>query len=110
MRRLDRAFVFANLTPVPQSLSSLLVHLVFSTKNRQPWLSDAMRDELHAYVGGTISHERGVLLKAGSVADHIRLLIPHPRTIGQRTSWRRSRPLPPNGSKIVAAGLQDPIG
>lgn len=73
--------VSTNLTPVPQSLSSLLVHLVFSTKNREPWLTDSVRDELHAYIGGTISNERGVLLNAGSVSDHIHLLISHPRTI-----------------------------
>jgi putative transposase len=74
-------FVFANLTCVPQSLASILVHLVFSTKDREPWLMDSHRDELHAYIGGTISNHDGVLLKAGSVTDHIHLLASHPRTM-----------------------------
>jgi putative transposase len=32
-------------------------------------------------VGGIVGNLRGTLLKAGSVADHIHLLIAHPRTI-----------------------------
>lgn len=63
-----------------QSLAQILVHLVFSTKNREPFLDDDIRDELHAYVGGIVKTQTGVLLKAGSVADHIHLLIAHPRT------------------------------
>ena len=63
-----------------QSLAQILVHLVFSTKNREPWLADDLREELHAYLGGVVENQKGALLKAGSVADHIHLLIAHPRT------------------------------
>ena len=65
---------------MPQSLARILVHLVFSTKHRQPLLADADRDELHAYIGGILANHHGTLLKAGSVADHIHLLLAHPRT------------------------------
>jgi putative transposase len=65
---------------MPQSLAQILVHLVFSTKNREPVLADDVRDELHAYIGGIVEHQKGTLLKAGSVADHVHLLIAHPRT------------------------------
>ncbi len=58
-----------------QSLAQIMVHLVFSTKNREPWLDDEVRDELHAYIGGIVGNQKGALLKAGSVADHIHLLI-----------------------------------
>src|SRR5690349_7438953 len=64
-----------------QSLAQILVHLVFSTKDRKPQIDDEIRDELHAYLGGIIENHRGTLLKAGSVYDHIHLLIVHPRTI-----------------------------
>jgi putative transposase len=64
-----------------QSLAQILVHLVFSTKNREAWLTDEIRDELHAYMGGIVENLRGTLLKTGSVADHVHLLIAHPRTI-----------------------------
>ena len=65
---------------VSQSLAQILVHVVFSTKNREPALEDSVRDELHAYLGGTVANLDGVLLKAGSVTDHIHLLLAHPRT------------------------------
>lgn len=65
---------------MPQSLSQILVHLVFSTKNRDPLLADDIRDELHAYIGGIADNLNARILKAGSVADHIHLLIAHPRT------------------------------
>ena len=65
---------------MPQSLAHILVHLVFSTKNRDALLADDIRDELHAYIGGIVENQNGTLLKAGSVADHIHLLIAHPRT------------------------------
>ena len=60
---------------MPQSLAQILVHLVFSTKNREPCLDDDIRDELHAYIGGIVENQKGTLLKAGSVADHIHLMI-----------------------------------
>ena len=65
---------------MPQSLAQILVHLVFSTKHREPLLEDALRDDLHGYIGGIITNLNGTLLKAGSVADHVHLLIAHPRT------------------------------
>jgi REP element-mobilizing transposase RayT len=65
---------------VSQSLAKILVHLVFTTKGRKPWLQDPIRDELHAYIGGVVGNQRGVLFAAGSVADHIHLLIAHPRS------------------------------
>lgn len=66
---------------MPQSLSSLLVHLVFSTKDREPLLSDEIRVDLHSYIGGIVADCGGTLLAAGSVADHIHLFVSHPRTI-----------------------------
>jgi len=63
-----------------QSLAQILVHLVFSTKNREPWLDDGLRTDLHSYIGGIVDRFRGTLLRANSVADHIHLLILHPRT------------------------------
>ena len=66
---------------MPQSLDRILLHLVFSTKDREPWLLDAMRDDLHAYLGGLVREQGGVLLAAGSTVDHIHLLIAAGRTV-----------------------------
>ncbi len=41
---------------MPQSLARILVHLVFSTKNREDVLSGGIRDELHAYIGGIVGY------------------------------------------------------
>lgn len=65
---------------MPQSFAQILVHLVFSAKNRNPTLADDIRDELHAYLGGIVENQKGTLLKVGSVADHIHLLTAQPRT------------------------------
>ena len=38
-----------------QSLSMIYIHLVFSTKNRKPFLSDrVLRNDMHAYLAGSI--------------------------------------------------------
>lgn len=65
---------------MPQSLAQILVHVVFSTKDREPILANTIHAQLHTYIGGIIAHHHGTLLKAGSVADHIHLLLAHPRT------------------------------
>ena len=65
---------------MPQSLAQILIHFVFSTKNRNGLLTDDVRDELHPYIGGIVENHRGTLLKAGSATDHIHLLVAHPRT------------------------------
>jgi hypothetical protein len=46
---------------MPQSLSCVLLHLVFSTKDRFPFLKDiGLRTECHAYLGGVSKNERYV--------------------------------------------------
>jgi REP element-mobilizing transposase RayT len=72
-------FIYGEI--MPQSLSNILVHLVFSTKDRNPWIEDDWRDDLHSYIGGVVRRCGGDLLAAGSVEDHIHLLFPLPRTI-----------------------------
>jgi len=66
---------------MPQSLANILVHLVFSTNQRAPLLDDSWRDPLHGYIGGIVRRCGSDLLAANSVADHIHLLFPLPRTI-----------------------------
>lgn len=63
-----------------QSLAQILVHIVFSTKNRERVLEDSIRNELHSYIGGTMSRLKGALLAAASVEDHVHLLVVMPRT------------------------------
>ncbi|MHB9134315.1 MAG: IS200/IS605 family transposase [Armatimonadota bacterium] len=57
-----------------QSLSQLLVHLVFSTKHRVPMLHDDIRDELHAYTIGILRHYESPSIITNSVEDHGHIL------------------------------------
>jgi len=65
---------------MPQSLARLLVHLVFSTKQREPVLEDAWRHAMHEYMGGITRRCGSELLGANSVSDHVHLLIALSRT------------------------------
>ncbi len=60
---------------MPQSFAAMYVHLVFSTKNRQPTIRAEWTTRLHAYIGGIIEQRRGVLLAAGGMPDHRHLLV-----------------------------------
>jgi REP element-mobilizing transposase RayT len=60
---------------MPQSFASVTLHLVFSTKNRTPWLTDSIRERVWSYLGGTIRGYDCTPLTIGGIADHIHLLI-----------------------------------
>jgi putative transposase len=67
---------------MPQSLSRLLVHLVFSTKNRIPFLqSPQLRSEVQAYLTATLRGVDCEPMQVGGVADHVHLLFGLSRTI-----------------------------
>ena len=64
-----------------QSLAKILLHLVFSTKERRPFLKDqTLREELHRYLGGILTHLDSQPLIIGGVEDHVHLLFVHSRT------------------------------
>src|SRR5437016_14621703 len=71
-------------TEMPQSLSAVYIHLVFSTKNRQPFLRDkVIRTRLHAQLGG-ISKTLGCApILTGGAEDHVHALARFGRTITQ---------------------------
>ena len=68
---------------MPQSLSKVLVHLIFSTKHRQPLVHDAIRARLHAYLAGILNNLKSPSLQTGGVADHVHLLFALGRVISQ---------------------------
>lgn len=51
--------------------TSLHYHLVFSTKNRQPWISPDFEDRIWEYLGGIARANKLTPLKAGGTADHM---------------------------------------
>ena len=69
---------------MPQSLSAVYIHLVFSTKERRPFLRDTgVRAALHAYMGGISKTLECPPLIVGGVDDHVHLLCRFGRTITQ---------------------------
>jgi putative transposase len=66
---------------LPQSLAKVDLHVIFSTKDREPVLADEWRDELFRVLGGTINNLGCQSLVVGGVADHVHLLFQLGRTI-----------------------------
>jgi REP element-mobilizing transposase RayT len=59
----------------------MLLHIVFATKRRRPMLQKHLRPRLHSYIGGICAHRGAVLIEAGSVEDHMHLLVSMPRNL-----------------------------
>ncbi len=59
---------------MPSSYSSLFLHLIFSTKYREPLIQPEWKDRLYGYIGGILREDHHTLLAAGGIEDHIHLL------------------------------------
>ncbi|HEX9943262.1 MAG TPA: IS200/IS605 family transposase [Thermoanaerobaculia bacterium] len=70
---------------MPQSLSRILVHLVFSTKHRAAVLTPEIRAELHPYLAVVLRGHECPPLQVGGVEDHVHLLfgLSRTRTVAQ---------------------------
>ena len=69
---------------MPQSFSAVYIHLVFSTKDRRPFLRDkGIRDALHTYLGGVSKTLECAPIIVGGANDHVHLLCRFGRTITQ---------------------------
>ena len=58
-----------------QTLGNVVVHLIFSTKQRKPLIAPDIRFELFAYLGGIVREMRGTALIVNGTCDHIHMLI-----------------------------------
>src|SRR5438093_8075432 len=68
---------------MPQSLSKVVLHIIFSTKNREAWLDSNVRPRMHAYLA-TICRDLGAeLVHIGGVSDHVHIVTTLPRTLSQ---------------------------
>ena len=59
---------------MPQSLSSILIHLIFSTKNREPFLSPEIDAELYPYVATIFKAMKSPALIINGTSDHVHTL------------------------------------
>ena len=60
---------------MPGTYSQILLHMVFSTKHREPWISADIAERLYPYMGGIVRAENGVLYDIGGVEDHVHLYL-----------------------------------
>lgn len=60
---------------MPGTYTQILLHIVFSTKHRQPWITDDVADRLYHYIGGIVRAEGGSLRAIGGVVDHVHLYV-----------------------------------
>jgi REP element-mobilizing transposase RayT len=65
--------------------TNILIHALFSTKDRQPWLTPEIREEVFRYLGGTLNELRGQSLLVNGPLDHVHMLFDQPRTLSIAT-------------------------
>jgi putative transposase len=59
---------------MPQSLANILIHVIWSTKERRPLISDDVRAGLHGYMAGILKNLESTALIINSVTDHVHVL------------------------------------
>jgi len=65
---------------VSHTSTNLLVHFIFSTKERAPHISSEIETDLHAYLGGIIRELGGVALSINGTPGHVHILVRVPAT------------------------------
>ena len=63
------------------TLTNLVLHVVFSTKERSPMIRTELREKLYAYMVGIVRGEGGELFAIGGNADHVHMLLKHPAAV-----------------------------
>ncbi|MDB6080450.1 MAG: transposase IS200-family protein [Akkermansiaceae bacterium] len=89
---------------MPQSLSLNILHLIFGTKDRHPFISAKIRADFHAYLATVARHEDGECYRVGGVADHVHIALRLSRTVAiadlvnelktSSSRWIKGRQLP----------------
>ena len=66
---------------MPQSLSKVYIHIVFTTKTGFPFIAESVRPELQSYIIGTLSNLGIFTYEIYANPDHIHILCTLPRTL-----------------------------
>ena len=89
---------------MPQSLSKVIIHVIFSTKDREPWLDREVRPRMHGYLATICRELNAEAFLVGGVLDHVHLVATLPRTLSlaelveavKKTSSKWIKALDPN--------------
>jgi len=58
---------------MPQSYVNLLYHIIFSTKNHEPLITETHQPRLYEYIGGIVRKQGGIALAINGMEDHVHL-------------------------------------
>ena len=59
---------------MPQSLTNNYIHIIFSTKDRHPFIDKFIADELYAYLAGICKKQESYPVEIGGTIDHVHIL------------------------------------
>jgi putative transposase len=68
--------------------TKLFYHIVFSTKNRQGFISPSLKEDLHRYMGGIVRGIGGIRVEINGMSDHVHILAILPPKITVSDSLR----------------------
>ena len=60
---------------MPQSLANVLIHVIFSTKNRYPFIDPGIENELYPYLATACRTCHCPAIKIGGTADHVHIAV-----------------------------------
>ncbi len=69
---------------MPHSLADLLIHVIFSTKDRRPILGDDLRPKLFPYMAGIVRERGGKAHIINGAKDHVHMLVSVPTSLSPR--------------------------
>ncbi len=85
-----------------QSLSRITVHLVFSTKNREPLITPEVIGKLHAYMAGTLNGLGCPAIAIGGIADHVHILFVLSKNLALAKVVEELKKASSNGPKLTS--------
>ena len=77
---------------MPQSLSQVIVHVIYSTKNRVKSIDPPIRGRLHAYLATVLRDAGSYVYRVGGTANHIHAACTLPRTLSQSDLIEKIKP------------------
>lgn len=91
---------------MPQSLAQVWVHMIFSTKERQPLLEDpAFREEMFRMLSHHVKESKCTSASVGGHIDHVHLLVGLSRTITIAQLVENVKPRRPNGPRRLNGAI-----
>src|ERR1051326_20763 len=81
------------------------VHLIFSTKNREPWLTKDIRPRVFAYLAQVARKRGGEMVLAGGFSEHVHMLFELDPSV---TLADLVRDIKANGSRWIHSTLKVP--